>query len=74
MEAAFGRIKVFGGTARAVLDEPFVLKATFNYFWEKDPFLVSAAERAMLHSDNASVHGSMWEACMPPVFVETFKN
>ncbi|KAG0280984.1 hypothetical protein BGZ96_001335 [Linnemannia gamsii] len=74
VEAAFGRIKIFGGTARTVLDEPFVLKATFNYFREKDPSLVSAAERAMLHSDNASVHGNMWEACMPPVFVETFKS
>ncbi|KAG0247082.1 hypothetical protein BG011_002071, partial [Mortierella polycephala] len=73
VEAAFGRIKIFGGRARTVLDEPFVLKATFNYFQEKDPSLVSAAERAMLHSDNASVHGNMWEAMMPPVFVETFK-
>ncbi|KAF9376201.1 hypothetical protein CPB97_010991 [Podila verticillata] len=74
VEAAFGRIKIFGGTARTVLDEPFVLKATFNYFREKDPSLVSAAERAMLHSDNASVHGNMWESCMPPVFIETFKT
>ncbi|KAI8355366.1 hypothetical protein B0O80DRAFT_449081 [Mortierella sp. GBAus27b] len=74
VEAAFGRIKIFGGTARTVLDEPFVLKATFNYFQEKDPSLVSAAERAMLHSNNASVHGNMWEAMMPPVFVETFKS
>ncbi|KAF9201678.1 hypothetical protein BGZ59_002566 [Podila verticillata] len=74
VEAAFGRIKIFGGTARTVLDEPFVLKATFNYFREKDPSLVSAAERAMLHSDNASVHGNMWETCMPPVFIETFKS
>ncbi|KAG0287865.1 hypothetical protein BGZ98_004454, partial [Dissophora globulifera] len=74
VEAAFGRIKIFGGTARTVLDEPFVLKATFNYFREKDPSLVSAAERAMLHSDNASVHGSMWETMMPLVFVETFKS
>ena len=64
VEAAFGRIKVFGGTARTVLAEPFVIKATFNYFREKDPFLVSAAERAMLHSDDASVQGSMWEVCM----------
>ncbi|KAF9088055.1 hypothetical protein BGX27_002803, partial [Mortierella sp. AM989] len=27
----------------------------------------------MMHSTNASVHGNMWEACMPPVFVETLK-
>lgn len=74
VEAAFGRIKIFGGAARTVLDEPFVLKATNNYFREKDPSLISASERAMLHSDNASVHGNMWEAMMPPVFVETFKN
>ncbi|KAF9176476.1 hypothetical protein BGZ50_000587, partial [Haplosporangium sp. Z 11] len=74
VEAAFGRIKIFGGAARTVLDEPFVLKATNNYFREKDPSLISASERAMLHSDNASVHGNMWEAMMPPVFVETFKK
>ncbi|KAG0247773.1 hypothetical protein BG011_000951, partial [Mortierella polycephala] len=74
VEVAFGRIKIFGGTARTVLDEPFALKATFNYFREKDPSLVSAAERAMLHSDNPSVHGNMWEAMMPPVLVETFKS
>ncbi|KAG0061775.1 hypothetical protein BGZ92_006353, partial [Podila epicladia] len=74
VEAAFGRIKIFGGTARTVLDEPFVLKATFNYFQEKDPSLISAAERAMLHSNNASVHGCMWENLMPPVFIETFKS
>ncbi|KAF9327228.1 hypothetical protein BG006_009421 [Podila minutissima] len=65
VEAAFGRIKIFGGTARTVLDEPFVLKATFNYFREKDPSFVSAAEQAMLHSDNASVHRNMWQAMMP---------
>ncbi|KAG0313669.1 hypothetical protein BG000_005781, partial [Podila horticola] len=59
VEAAFGRIKIFGGTARTVLDEPFVLKATFNYFREKDPSFVSAAERAMLHSDNASLTGDV---------------
>ncbi|KAF8924145.1 hypothetical protein BGZ47_004184, partial [Haplosporangium gracile] len=74
IEAAFGRIKLFGGTARTVLDEPFVLKATKAYFQERDPLLLAAAERAMLHSNNATVHGNMWETIMPPVFVETFKN
>ncbi|KAG0253542.1 hypothetical protein BGZ95_006285, partial [Linnemannia exigua] len=51
---AFGHIKLFGGTSRTVLDKPLTLKATINYFQEKDPSLVSTAERAMLHSDNAS--------------------
>ncbi|KAF9572409.1 hypothetical protein BGW38_008530, partial [Lunasporangiospora selenospora] len=32
VEAAFGRIKLFGGSARTVLDEPLALKATENYF------------------------------------------
>ncbi|KAG9062287.1 hypothetical protein KI688_006619 [Linnemannia hyalina] len=59
---------------QTVLDEPFVLKATLNYFREKDPSLVSAAERAMLHSDNASVYGGMRETMMPHVFLETFKS
>ncbi|KAG0265886.1 hypothetical protein BGZ95_003186 [Linnemannia exigua] len=44
IEAAFGRIKLFGGTARTVLDEPFVLKATKAYFQERDPLLLAAAE------------------------------
>ncbi|KAI8356979.1 hypothetical protein B0O80DRAFT_446273 [Mortierella sp. GBAus27b] len=74
VEAAFGRIKLFGGTARTVLDEPLALKATENYFHEKDPSFVSAAERAMMHSTNATVHGNMWEHLMPPVFVETLKS
>ncbi|KAF9546186.1 hypothetical protein BGW38_009668, partial [Lunasporangiospora selenospora] len=72
--ATFGWIRIFGGTARTVLDEPFVLKATRAYFQERDPLLLAAAERAMLHSDNATVHGNMWETLMPPVFVETFKS
>jgi len=38
IEAAFGRIKLFGGTARTVLDEPFVLKATKAYFQDRDPY------------------------------------
>ncbi|KAG0326401.1 hypothetical protein BG004_002986 [Podila humilis] len=74
VEAAFGRIKLFGGKARTVIDEPFVLVATFNYFRQVDPGLVSAVERAIRHSDNASVHGCMWEASMPRVFIETFKS
>ncbi|KAI8605436.1 hypothetical protein EDD21DRAFT_363565 [Dissophora ornata] len=74
VKAAVGRIKIFSGTARTVLDEPFVLTAAFNYFREKDPPLVSAAELAMLHSNNPSVHGYMWETGMPDVFVQTLKS
>ncbi|KAI8594408.1 hypothetical protein EDD21DRAFT_90115 [Dissophora ornata] len=74
IEAAFGRIKLFGGVARTVLDEPFVLKAVKAFFHESDPLLLAASERAMLHSTNATVHGNMWENTMPAVFNETFKN
>ncbi|KAF9403901.1 hypothetical protein BGZ94_004467, partial [Podila epigama] len=74
IEAAFGRIKLFRGVARTVLDEPFVLKAVKAFFRECDPLLLADAERAVLHSTNASVHGRMWETCMPPVFIETFKS
>ncbi|KAK3846791.1 MAG: hypothetical protein J3R72DRAFT_486602 [Linnemannia gamsii] len=59
VEAAFGRFKLFGGAARIVLDEPLALKAIENYFHEKGPSFVSAAEGAMLHSDNPSVHGKV---------------
>ncbi|KAI1290548.1 hypothetical protein EDD11_009178, partial [Mortierella claussenii] len=52
VEAAFGRIKLFGGAARTVFDEPFVLKASQNYFQEKDPMFIAAAERVMLSSKN----------------------
>ncbi|KAF8920971.1 hypothetical protein BGZ58_004170, partial [Dissophora ornata] len=68
VKAAVGRIKIFSGTARTVLDEPFVLTAAFNYFREKDPPLVSAAELAMLHSNNPSVHGIYGNTY--PVFVQ----
>lgn len=37
VEAVFGRIKIFGGAARKVLDEPFALKTNHSYFREKDP-------------------------------------
>ncbi|KAG0325099.1 hypothetical protein BGZ99_001065 [Dissophora globulifera] len=74
VESAFGRIKILGGDARTVIDEPFVLTATKNFFWQRDPLLISMAERAMLHSDIASVHGNMWEILMPSIFVQTFKT
>ncbi|KAF9323663.1 hypothetical protein BG006_001252, partial [Podila minutissima] len=54
IETAFGRIKLFGGVARTVLDEPFVLKAVKAFFHESDPLLLADAERAVLHSTNAS--------------------
>ncbi|KAF9105154.1 hypothetical protein BGX27_009785 [Mortierella sp. AM989] len=74
VEAAFGRIKILGGDARTILDEPIVLLATKNYFQQKDPLFIAAAKRAMLTSTNASVHGNMWETMMPAVFAETFKS
>ncbi|KAF9080879.1 hypothetical protein BGX27_005199, partial [Mortierella sp. AM989] len=61
VEAALGRIKILSGDARVVIDEPIVLKSVQNYFKQKDPLFVAAAERAMLTSNNASVHGNMWE-------------
>lgn len=71
-------LKVFvfipNGRHVSQLDEPFVLKATYNYFRVKDPSLISSAGRAMLHSDNPSVHGNMWEAILPPVFLESQDN
>ncbi|KAF9897364.1 hypothetical protein BX616_005729, partial [Lobosporangium transversale] len=74
VEAAFGRIRILGNKAITTLDEPFVLHAAKNYFMEKDPLFIKAAERAMITSTNASVHGTMWETCMPPVFIETFRT
>jgi len=32
VEAAFGRIKLFGGAAKTVIDEPFVLDAIKAFF------------------------------------------
>ncbi|KAF9085958.1 hypothetical protein BGX27_003294 [Mortierella sp. AM989] len=61
VEAALGRIKMLDGNAKVTLDEPFVLRATINYFRQKDPDFVATAERFMLSSTNASVHGNMWE-------------
>lgn len=61
VEAAFGRITIFGDAARTVVDKPFAWKTTHDYFRQKDPSLISPADRATLHSDIASVHGNMWE-------------
>ncbi|KAI8057141.1 hypothetical protein BDF22DRAFT_227367 [Syncephalis plumigaleata] len=73
VEIGFGHIKFFNGVARTVLDEPFVLKATENYFQVKDPLLISQAKQGMLQSNNPTVHGIMWETMMPSIFVKTFK-
>ncbi|KAG0361006.1 hypothetical protein BGZ54_009275 [Gamsiella multidivaricata] len=56
-----------------LLQEQFLMSLV-NYFQVKDRLFVAAAERAMLHSTDASVHGNMWETMMPAVFVETFKD
>lgn len=61
VEAAFGHIKISGGAARTVINDSLALKKTNNYFQEKDSSLVLVAERAMLHFDNPSVHGNIWE-------------
>ncbi|KAI8047548.1 hypothetical protein BDF22DRAFT_718242 [Syncephalis plumigaleata] len=74
VEAAFGRIKFLEGVPKTVLDEPFVLKATINYFQVKDPLLISSLQRAMQLADSPSAQGSMWELVMPSIFVETFNN
>ncbi|KAF9084469.1 hypothetical protein BGX23_010490 [Mortierella sp. AD031] len=74
VEAAFGRVKLFEQEARIVLDEPFVLQAILNYYRAKDPFLLAAWEGAPRYSSNPAAHGNVWEAMMPPVFVEAFKN
>jgi len=54
-----GRTRPFGGPARTVLDEPFVLKAIKAVFQGRYPLLLAAAERALLYSTNATVHGNM---------------
>ncbi|ORZ08237.1 hypothetical protein BCR41DRAFT_424537 [Lobosporangium transversale] len=61
VEAALGRIKILGGDARVVMDEPLVLRAVQNYFKQKDLLFISAAERIMLTSTNPSVHGNNWK-------------
>ncbi|KAF9198247.1 hypothetical protein BGZ49_001001 [Haplosporangium sp. Z 27] len=65
VEAVFGRIKLFGGTARTVIDEPFVLKQSrlfsrkeILYSWLQQNGLCSLNERLTM---------------MPAVFIETFK-
>ncbi|ORZ08266.1 hypothetical protein BCR41DRAFT_399329 [Lobosporangium transversale] len=74
VEAALGRIRMLGGKAKTVLDEPFVLKSAINYSKEIDPLFMSAAEQAILHTTNAQAHRSMWETMMPAFFIETFKT
>ncbi|KAF9202190.1 hypothetical protein BGZ59_002282, partial [Podila verticillata] len=54
IETAFGRIKLFRGAARTVIDEPFILKAIQAYFQEKDPVIFAAAAERVLYSTNSS--------------------
>ncbi|KAI8054588.1 hypothetical protein BDF22DRAFT_654729 [Syncephalis plumigaleata] len=58
VEIGFGHIKFFNGVARTVLDEPFVLKATENYF-QNQPVSSSPFSNAFpdLPDENVTIVG-----------------
>ncbi|KAG0196539.1 hypothetical protein BGX28_010002 [Mortierella sp. GBA30] len=72
VEHAFGRIKVLGGKAVTVIDEPFVSKAVENFFVATDPYFKKAVRRQMRLSTSAPDLGTMFEHFMMSVFSETF--
>ncbi|KAK3821624.1 MAG: hypothetical protein J3Q66DRAFT_154282 [Benniella sp.] len=74
VERAFGRIKIIDGTARTVLDEPFVLKAAENYFRMRDPDFVKTMKSWVQQSDRAQAHGYAWELMMMSVLIEVFET
>ncbi|KAK3812091.1 MAG: hypothetical protein J3Q66DRAFT_390536 [Benniella sp.] len=74
VERAFGRIKIIDGTARTVLDEPFVLKAAENFFRIRDPDFVKTMKSWVQQSDRAQAHGYAWELMMMSVLIEVFKT
>ncbi|KAF9176639.1 hypothetical protein BGZ51_000167, partial [Haplosporangium sp. Z 767] len=74
VERAFGRIKIIDGSARTVLDEPFVLKATENYLRMRDSGFMKTMEWWMRQMNNPSAQGFAWEYMMMDVFVEAFKT
>ncbi|KAK3815348.1 MAG: hypothetical protein J3Q66DRAFT_344412, partial [Benniella sp.] len=74
VERAFGRIKIIDGTARTVLDEPFVLKAAENFFRKRDPEFVKTMKSWVQQSDRPQAHGYAWELMMMSVLIEVFKT
>ncbi|KAI8361002.1 hypothetical protein B0O80DRAFT_422126 [Mortierella sp. GBAus27b] len=73
IEYAFGRIKIFGGRAVTVMDEPFVFKAVENYFVATDPYFSTEVENRMLKSSSHE-QGRVFERFMMKVFSETFNT
>ncbi|KAK3837903.1 MAG: hypothetical protein JOS17DRAFT_813667 [Linnemannia elongata] len=74
VERAFGRIKIIDGTAKTVLDEPFVLKAAENFFRMRNSGFMKTIESWVQQSDMAQAHGYAWELVMMSVFTEVFET
>ncbi|KAG0043659.1 hypothetical protein BGZ83_011149 [Gryganskiella cystojenkinii] len=73
VEHALGRINIIEGTERTVVDEPFVLKATENYFKMRDSSFLKTLEYWMQQTVQASAHGCAWELMIMRVLETTFK-
>ncbi|KAF9155637.1 hypothetical protein BG015_009082 [Linnemannia schmuckeri] len=74
VERAFGRIKIVDGTARAALDEPFVLKAAENFFKMRDSGFMKTMESWVQQSDRAQAYGYAYELMMMSVLIEVFET
>jgi hypothetical protein len=75
VEASVGRILEIAGQATGtVLDEPFALRATVNYFRQHDPDFHSAICSLFNLSSKETVLGSTWEMAVLPSLVYVFDN
>ncbi|KAI8349856.1 hypothetical protein B0O80DRAFT_142112 [Mortierella sp. GBAus27b] len=64
VEAAFGRIKKYGGKGYTVIDEPFALRAADNFFQKQDPGYLHHQSDVMISLDECS-NGRYWETTVP---------
>ena len=74
VEASVGRILHFGEETATVLDEPFALDASVNYFRQYDPGFHSAICTLLASGTNSSVHGHQWEMAVLPSLAHVFHD
>ncbi|KAF9131410.1 hypothetical protein BGW39_001840 [Mortierella sp. 14UC] len=74
VEASVGRIMGAGRKKRTILDEPFALRATVNFFRKDDPGFHSAICSMLAMPSKPSALGAQWELAVLPSLVHVFNN
>ncbi|KAG0053841.1 hypothetical protein BGZ90_006126, partial [Linnemannia elongata] len=74
VEASVGRILPLGEHTVTVLDEPFALRATANYFRRSDPGFYSAISKVLDSGSKASMDGHQWDIVVLPSLAHVFHD